>query len=219
MIKSPVAISDKIGNVSAILSLPEKTEAILLFAHGAGAGMEHQFMSTISEGLNEQKIGTMRFNFPYMEKGRKAPGKPQEAIQSFASIHNQLLNTYDVPLFIGGKSYGGRMASHAAADGLVDRIHGLIYFGFPLHAPGKNSTERAEHLGLIKHPMLFLQGTKDKLAEINLMRQITGRLPNATLVEYADADHSFKVPKKASLSQEEVYQHMIRETALWMKRI
>lgn len=220
MIKSPIVINKTIGNVSAILSLPEKTEAILLFAHGAGADMEHPFMDKISEGLNDRKIGTLRFNFPYMEKGRKAPGSPREAIESIKRIYEQLFSTYDdKPLFIGGKSYGGRMASHAAAEGLTEKIHGLIFFGFPLHAPGKNSTERADHLGKIKHPMLFLQGTKDKLADIDLIKKVTGRLPNATLVEYADADHSFKVPKKASFPQEEIYNHIIREAALWMKRV
>lgn len=199
--------------------LPEDSEAIFLFAHGAGAPMDHPFMTKIAEGLHNQKIGTLRFNFPYMEKGRKAPGSPKEAIDTIATLSKQLIDTYNIPVFIGGKSYGGRMASHAAAEGSTERIHGLIFFGFPLHAPGKDSTKRAEHLGLIKHPMLFLQGTKDKLAEINLIRQVTARLPNATLVEYADADHSFKVPKKSDQSQDEVFKHMIKEAALWMKRV
>ncbi|MGK7392637.1 MAG: alpha/beta hydrolase family protein [Candidatus Cyclobacteriaceae bacterium M2_1C_046] len=219
MITSPILINEKIGTVSATLSLPEKTEAIFLFTHGAGAGMEHPFMNRISEGLNDHKIGTMRFNFPYMDKGRKAPGSQKEAVESIKRVYEQLKNTYEAPLFIGGKSYGGRMASHAAAEGLIPNINGLIFLGFPLHAPGKNSTERADHLGKVKHSMLFLQGAKDKLADIDLIRKVTGRLPNATLTEYADADHSFKVPKRSSYSQEEIYSHMIREAALWMKRV
>lgn len=218
MIKSKVTINDKIGRVSSILTLPERTEAILLLAHGAGAGMEHPFMEMLAEGLHDRQIGTLRFNFPYMEQG-KAPRSPKEAITTIQKLYEQLISTYDVPIFIGGKSYGGRMASHASSEGLVDNIHGLIYFGFPLHPPGKPGISRAEHLSMIKHPMLFLQGVKDKLAEIELIRQVTGRLPNASIVEYGDADHSFKVPKRSSQSQEDVFKHLVKESALWMKRV
>lgn len=174
-------------------------------------------METVAEKLSGLKIGVVRFNFPYIDAGRKAPGSPRQAIDAIVKVYNSISADYNQPLFVGGKSYGGRMASAAVAEGLLPEVRGLVYFGFPLHAPGKPSVKRAEHLDSTELPMLFLQGKKDKLAEIPLIREVTEKIPNATLIEFEDADHSFKVPKKADLTQEEVFDTLTKEAASWMK--
>lgn len=195
------------------------SEAIFIFAHGAGAGMDHPLMQMFSEKLNYQNIGTIRFNFPFLEKGRKVPGSQKEAVESIAVIYNEVSEKYKLPLFAGGKSYGGRMASIAASQGLLPRLNGLIFLGFPLHAPGKPSLKRAEHLSNIGSPMLFLQGTKDKLSDINLIKKIISQIPSAFIEEYEDADHSFKVPKRSGINQEELYNQIALDISLWIGKI
>jgi len=189
-------ISDKIGSVTCEITEPKKLKAIFTFAHGAGAPMDHPFMTGMSKELEKLGIGTFRFNFPYMEakKGRPdAPAVTHQTIEAAARyVHKEHPKT---PLFLSGKSFGGRMSSQYVAKFQPDFVSGIAFFGFPLHAAGQPSTDRADHLKEIKVPMLFLQGTRDSLANWDLITQVTDGLPKATLVKFEGADHSFKAGK------------------------
>lgn len=193
-------ISDKLGSVSAEVTEPKKMKAIFTFAHGAGAPMNHPFMTTMSKELEQLGIGTLRFNFPYMENKKGRPDTPAVAHQAIevaaAYLHKEYPKT---PLFLSGKSFGGRMSSQYLAKFAPDFVKGIAFFGFPLHPPGAPSTERGDHLKEIKVPMLFLQGTRDSLADWELITKVTNALPKATLVKIDGADHSFKVAKKNAL--------------------
>ena len=195
--KTTVKISESIGHVSVLVMLPKKYSAILVLAHGAGAGMEHAFMENLSVGLATCGIATVRYNFPYMENGKRRPDFPAVAEKTVAILcewTNQ--NFKNIPLFVSGKSFGGRMSSQRISKECPEYVKGVIFYGFPLHAIGKESTDRAAHLKLINIPMLFLQGTKDKLAKLKLIEAICKNLPTSTLTILAGADHSFKVSKK-----------------------
>lgn len=179
--------------------------AVVVLAHGAGAGMDHPFMKTMAEKLADKAITVVRFNFPYMDAGKKFPGSPKTNIAAWGDILDEVSAKYpDLPLFMAGKSYGGRMGSHLLAQEPNRPVKGIIYLGFPLHAPGKDSKDRAAHLGDVKVPQLFLQGTRDKLANIDMMREVVGELSHATLVEIEDGDHSFKVPRAKGISEVEM---------------
>lgn len=200
-----------------IIDIPESAEAVFIFAHGAGAGMDHPFMQLFTDRLNNYNIGTVRFNFPYMEKGRKAPGSQREAVETIAGINSEIVKGYNkLPILAGGKSYGGRMASIAASEGRLNGVSGLIFLGFPLHAPGKPSVKRAAHLYTLKSPMLFLQGERDKLSEIQLIEEVASDLPYATLNKYPEADHSFKVRKRSEIDQEELYECIAQDISSWV---
>jgi predicted alpha/beta-hydrolase family hydrolase len=182
--------------VSTDLVLPKKPKAIFTFAHGAGAPMNHPFMTGMSGELEKLGIGTFRFNFPYMEAKKGRPDTPAIAHQAIEAAANYIHKEYPkVPLFLSGKSFGGRMSSQYLAKFQPDFVHGIAFFGFPLHAAGQPSTDRADHLKEIKVPMLFLQGTRDSLATWDLIAQVTKALPKATLVKFEGADHSFKAGK------------------------
>ena len=188
-------VSDK--SVSTDLVLPKKPKAIFTFAHGAGAPMNHPFMTGMSKELEKLGIGTFRFNFPYMEAKKGRPDVPGIAHQTIEAAANYIHKEYPkTPLFLSGKSFGGRMSSQYLAKFQPDFVHGIAFFGFPLHAAGQPSVDRAEHLKDIKVPLLFLQGTRDSLADWDLITQVTGALPKATLVKFEGADHSFKAGKK-----------------------
>jgi predicted alpha/beta-hydrolase family hydrolase len=190
-------ISDKLGSVSAEITEPKKMKAIFTFAHGAGAPMNHPFMTTMSKELEQLGIGTMRFNFPYMENKKGRPDTPAVAHQAIETAANYLHEKYPkTPVFLSGKSFGGRMSSQYLAKFAPGFVHGIAFFGFPLHAAGQPSVERADHLKDIKVPMLFLQGTRDSLAQWELIASVAKALPKATLVKLEGADHSFKVAKK-----------------------
>jgi len=190
-------ISDKIGSVSAEVTEPKKMTAIFTFAHGAGAPMNHPFMTTVSKELEQLGIGTMRFNFPYMENKKGRPDVPAIAHQAIETAANYLHEEYpETPLFLSGKSFGGRMSSQYLAKFAPDYVRGIAFYGFPLHAPGAPSIDRADHLKDIKVPLLFLQGTRDSLAQWDLIESVTKGLKKATLVKFEGADHSFKAPKK-----------------------
>jgi len=189
-------ISDKIGSVTGEVTEPKKLKAIFTFAHGAGAPMNHPFMTGMSKELEKLGIGTFRFNFPYMEAGKGRPDTPAVAHQAIESATSYVHKEYPkVPLFLSGKSFGGRMSSQYLAKFQPDFVSGIAFFGFPLHAAGQPSIERADHLKEIKVPMLFLQGTRDSLADWELITQVTEGLPKATLVKFEGADHSFKAGK------------------------
>lgn len=197
MASSRIFISDSIGQVSAELTKGRKTDSVYVFAHGAGAGMNHPFMTRLSKELAELGVAVLRFNFPYMEKGSKRPDVAAVAEKTvLRAIEHATEKFSGVPIFAGGKSFGGRMTSQLLSKNSDIACIGLVFVGFPLHPAGKPGVDRAEHLKNVKIPMLFLQGTRDALAEINLIRQVVGSLPHATLEELEGADHSFRSGKK-----------------------
>ncbi len=193
-----------IGSVSAIEMIPPDARALLVFAHGAGAGMTHAFMESIAQRLADHSIATLRFNFPYTESGSRRPDSPKKLTATIrAAINHASAIAPDRPLFAGGKSMGGRMTSTALAEQPDDRVRGIIFFGFPLHAAGQESTLRAAHLYDVKPPMLFLQGTRDKLANLDLLTPIVEDMPHATLHIIDGADHGFHVLKRSGRTDDE----------------
>jgi uncharacterized protein len=209
------------GEVSAILLRPADARCLLVLAHGAGAGMRHSFMEEMAEELTGAKVATLRFNFPYMEQRRKVPDRapvPTEAV--LAAVRTAAEVAPDLPLFAGGKSYGGRMSSQAASDNSLPKVRGVVFFGFPLHPPGQPSTKRAEHLARVKLPMLFLQGTRDKLADLSLLRPICAKLGSrATLHIIETADHSFHVLKSSGKTDADVMRELARTVGGWTQKI
>lgn len=206
--------------VSGLLDAPTGAQAGYVLAHGAGAGMNHPFMAAIAGGLAERAIATLRFQFPYMEQGSKRPDSPKVAQAAVrAAVQEAARRMPGIPLFAGGKSYGGRMTTQAQAAGPLAGIRGIVLVGFPLHPAGKPSTERANHLSEVDIPMLFLQGTRDTLADLALMRQVTGKLGSrATLHVLESADHSFHVPVRSGRDDEQVRDELLDTMAEWMKR-
>jgi predicted alpha/beta-hydrolase family hydrolase len=212
------------GPVSARLSRPDDSRALIVLAHGAGANMLHQHMQSITSALERQGLATLRFNFPYMEAGgKRTDSKPVciEAISNAVDLANTLAS--DLPLFLGGHSFGGRMSSHAidernAYGEIFDRCRGLIYFSFPLHPSKKPDIKRADHLYSIKIPMLFLSGTRDSLADSELLEDVSHRIPNAELHWLDTADHGFKILKRSRQSAEDVYQEAARVTASFVDK-
>jgi uncharacterized protein len=209
------------GSVSALLIKPTRARACFVFAHGAGAGMAHPFMATAAAGLGERGIATLRYQFPYMEKGSKRPDAPvvaQAAVR--AAVAEAARCCKGLPLIAGGKSFGGRMTSQAQAAAPLDGVHGLAFFGFPLHPAGKPSSDRAKHLGDIKVPMLFLQGSRDSLAELSLLEPVVkGLKRRATLHVVGDADHSFHVPARSGRKDSEVMDEILDAFADWADRL
>ena len=190
-------ISPSIGAVSAECMVPENSNCIMTLAHGAGAGMHHSFMVTLAQLLSEQSIATLRFNFPFAENKKGRPDTPAVAHQTIEAAIAKAQKLFPgLPLFVAGKSFGGRMSSQYLAAHRHPEVKGIVFYGFPLHPPGKPSTERAEHLKEVKTPMLFLQGTKDALATWNLIEPVCSSLKLATLVKIEGADHAFKAGKQ-----------------------
>lgn len=190
-------LSSPAGEVSAICITPENPVCMMTLAHGAGANMDHVFMVTLATALAEAGIGTLRFNFPFMENKKGRPDTPAVAQQTIAAAIDKVLSLYpSLPLFVSGKSFGGRMSSQYMSVNQRTDVAGLIFYGFPLHPAGKPSVDRAEHLKSVKVPMLFLQGTKDTLATWDLIESVCKSLKKATLIKLEGADHSFKAGKK-----------------------
>jgi predicted alpha/beta-hydrolase family hydrolase len=207
------------GVVSALLELPKGARAGYVLAHGAGAGMEHPFLANVASGLAERGIATMRYQFPYMEQGSRRPDTPKVAHAAVrAAVDEARREMSGRALFAGGKSFGGRMTSQAQAKAPLPDVRGLVFLGFPLHAAGKASDERAAHLDDVRIPMLFLQGTRDALADFVLMQALVERLGSkATLASFQDADHSFHVPAKSGRKDADVMREMLDAAAAWMK--
>ncbi|AMO25408.1 alpha/beta hydrolase [Ramlibacter solisilvae] len=207
--------------VSALLDVPDDPQACYVFAHGAGAGMHHSFMAEIARGLARRGVAVLRYQFPYMEQGSKRPDSPKvahAAIRQAAAFAARRLP--DVPLFAGGKSYGGRMSSQAQAAEPLPGVRGLVFVGFPLHAAGQPSTDRAAHLDAVQLPMLFLQGTRDALADLALIRDTTGALgERATLHVVEGADHSFHVLAKFGRTDTQVREELVDTMHGWMMRV
>ena len=208
-------------SVSALLTRPANAKALYLFAHGAGAGMTHKSMASNAEGLAERSIATLRYQFPYMEKGSRRPDPPRIAhatVRAAAAEATKL--AADLPLFAGGRSFGGRMTSQAQADLPLPRVRGLAFLGFPLHPAGKPGIERAEHLSHVEVPMLFVSGARDALAEMDLLKPVVTSLGNrATLHVVADADHSLKVPARSGRTPAEAEAEALEALAGWMIRL
>jgi predicted alpha/beta-hydrolase family hydrolase len=206
------------GTVSAILTRPDKARACAVLAHGAGADMRHAFMEKVAAGLSDRGIAVLRFNFPYMEAGKGRPDQPNVAHATIrAAVTQAGLLCPGMTLVAGGKSFGGRMTSQAQAKAGLPGVRGLAFLGFPLHAAGKPSTERAAHLAAIDIPMLFLQGTRDTLADLALLRPLVAGLgPRATLHEIAGGDHSFAVLKKSGRSNDEALAELLDTLAAWI---
>jgi predicted alpha/beta-hydrolase family hydrolase len=203
--------------VSAVLLLPAQATSLLVLAHGAGAGMNHSFMSAIANRLAADGVATFRYQFPYMEQERGVPDKqPLLTATVAAAVAMAAQFAADLPLFAGGKSMGGRMTSLAASEQKLDAVKGLVFFGFPLHPPKRPSIKRAEHLNLVKQPMLFLQGTRDDLADLILLRPICESLgPQTTLHIIEGADHSFHVLKRSGKTDSEVLAELSTTVKAW----
>ncbi len=209
------------GQVSALLDRPMEARWLLVLGHGAGAGMRHSFMEAIAGALNARGIATFRYQFAYMEKRLRRPD-PQPVL--LATVRSALAAAHaaagDLPLLAGGKSMGGRMTSLAASEGGLEGVRGLVFFGFPLHPPGSPGTSRAEHLARVTTPMLFLQGTRDTLADLALLRPIVEGLgPKATLHVMDGADHSFAMLKRSGRSAREVIDELGGTVAEWVDRL
>jgi uncharacterized protein len=204
------------GPVSALMLRGDRARACFVFAHGAGAGMTHSFMDAFAAGLYERGIASLRYQFPHMEKGGKRPDPPAVAhIAVRAAVAEAAQICPHLPLIAGGKSFGGRMTSQAQALAPLGDVRGLAFLGFPLHPSGKPSTDRAEHLAKIHIPMLFLQGTRDSLAEAALIEPLVKRLPSATLHLVDGADHSFHVLARSGRNDREVLREILDAFASW----
>lgn len=206
-----IKVSADIGNVSAKCIAPATPGCILTLAHGAGAGMDHVFMETLATRLAEAGIATLRFNFPFAEGKKGRPDSPPVAHQTIKAAIAKAHDLFPkLPLFVAGKSFGGRMSSQLLSLEHDETVKGLIFYGFPLHQPGKPSTDRADHLKQVKVPMLFLQGTRDALATWDMIESVCKSLRKAKLVKLEGADHSFKAGKKDIMSM------LVEETKLWV---
>jgi uncharacterized protein len=218
----PFAIdTGKPGAVSALLLRPDQPRACYVFAHGAGAGMTHSFMEAFANGLSERGIASLRYQFPYMEKGSKRPDPPaiaQAAVRAAVAKAAEIFP--GITLIAGGKSFGGRMTSQAQAASPLPGVRGLAFVGFPLHPAGKPSIDRADHLAAIKLPMLFLQGSRDSLAEVALIEGVVKRLgPLETLHLVEGADHSFHVLARSGRNDREVMDEILDAFAGWADAI
>lgn len=209
------------GEVSALLLRPPKAETMLVLAHGAGAGMRHPFLEALAQELAAVHVATLRYQFPYMEHRRRIPDVPAVLVATVrAAVRTATEQASDLPLLAGGNSMGGRMTSQAAAQEPLDNVRGLVFVGFPLHPPARPGTERAEHLARVNVPMLFLQGTRDQFAHLDLLRPMCSKLgPRASLHVVEGADHSFHVPKSSGISDAEVITSLAQTIASWAKSI
>jgi len=208
-------------SVSGLLQAPRDARACLVLAHGAGAGMEHPFMAAVAAGLAGRGVATLRYQFPYMERGAKRPDAPalaQAAVRAAVDEAARLVPA--LPLFAGGKSFGGRMTSQAQSLSPLAGVRGLVFLGFPLHPPGKASDERGSHLLGVNVPMLFLQGSRDDFADMALLAPLVERLgARAMLKVLADADHSFHVPARSGRKDAEVREEMLAAVAGWIEAV
>jgi hypothetical protein len=206
------------ATVSALLDLPNDARAGYVFAHGAGAGMRHPFMARVASGLAARGIATLRYQFPSMESGARRPDVPRVAHAAVrAAVAEANARLPGLPLFAGGKSFGGRMTSQAQADAPLPGVRGLVFLGFPLHPPGRPGCERGDHLALIDRPMLFLQGTRDELADAALIRELVVRLgARATLSMIDDADHAFHVRRQSGSDDAQVVDRIGDAVRDWM---
>lgn len=219
---TPVTIAiDETLRVSGLLQAPKDARACYVLAHGAGAGMTHAFMAAVAVELAERGIATLRYQFPYMEKGSRRPDPPKLAHATVrAAVREAARLMPAVPLIAGGKSFGGRMTSQAQAAAALPGVRGLAFLGFPLHPAGRPSQERAKHLFDVQVPMLFLQGSRDQLAVLDQLEPLCQALgKRATLVVFADADHSFHVPARTGRKDAQVRAEVLDRLTAWIDDI
>jgi predicted alpha/beta-hydrolase family hydrolase len=209
---------DGTQHVSGLLQAPAGALACYVLAHGAGAGMAHAFLTGIADGLAERGVATLRYQFPYMERGARRPDTPQLAQSTVrAAVEEATRLLPGLALFAGGKSFGGRMTSLAQAVSPLPGVRGLVFLGYPLHPPGRPSEQRGEHLSDVQVPMLFLQGTRDKLAELSLLQSLVARLgERATLTLFAGADHSFHVSARTGRDDTAIRAEMLNTMTAWL---
>ncbi len=212
---------DEQRRVSALLQAPQDARACYVLAHGAGAGMTHPFLAAIASGLAQRGVATLRYQFPYMEQGSRRPDSPplaQATVRAAVLEASRLLP--ELPLVAGGKSFGGRMTSQAQAASPLVGVKGLVFLGFPLHPPGRPSIERAKHLFEVQVPMLFLQGSRDEFAQLELLQPLIKQLgARATLNLFAEADHSFHVPARTGRKDSQVMGEVLDTLVDWISRI
>jgi predicted alpha/beta-hydrolase family hydrolase len=209
------------GEVSALLMLPAESRVMLVLAHGAGAGMGHPFLASLAAELAAVGVATLRYQFPYMEQRRRVPDSPAVLTATVrAAVRTAAEAAPRLPLIAGGKSMGGRMTSQATAQQPLEGVRGLVFFGFPLHPPKRPGTKRGEHLKKVTVPMLFLQGTRDTLADLTLLKPICKDLGSlATLHIIETADHSFRVLKKSGKTDAQALQELAQTAATWAMKI
>jgi predicted alpha/beta-hydrolase family hydrolase len=216
-----VAISFGPEQVSGLLLRPDDAKALYVFAHGAGVGMNHPSMAANAQGLAERGIASLRFNFPFMEKRTRRPDPPRiahVAVRAAVGAAGEMAG--DLPLFAGGRSYGGRMTSQAQSVAPLPAVRGLAFLGFPLHPAGKPGIERADHLAEVQIPMLFVSGSRDALAELDLLKSVVEPLgERATLHVVDQADHSLRVPAKSGRTPEQAQAEALDALAEWMIRL
>jgi len=214
-------VVDESTQVSALLHLPPDARVCYVLAHGAGAGMTHPFMAAVADGLAQRAIATLRYQFAYMERGSKRPDAPPLAHAVVRAACAEAARKFpQIALVAGGKSFGGRMTSQAQSSAPLPGVRGLVFLGFPLHPAKQPSDTRAAHLAKVDVPMLFLQGTRDELADMDLLRPLTERLaPRATLVEFEHADHSFHVPARSGRKDAQVLDELLDAIARWCGRL
>jgi predicted alpha/beta-hydrolase family hydrolase len=209
------------GSVSGLIDSPADPQAAFVLAHGAGAGMAHGFLAALADGLASRGVATLRFNFPYLELGGQRPDPPviaQAAVR--AAVAHAAGLWPGLPLFAGGKSFGGRMTTQAQAAAPLEGVRGIVLVGFPLHPAGKPAIERAAHLAGVEVPMLFLQGTRDALAELPLVRDVLAPLAaRAKLHVVEGADHSFHVPARSGRTDAQVLAELVETSVAWMRDV
>jgi predicted alpha/beta-hydrolase family hydrolase len=205
------------GVVSGLMMRPASAQTLYVLAHGAGAGMRHPFLEGVAQSLARTGVATFRYQFPYVERGKKRPDTPRVAHAAVrAAVAAAIEAVPELPVIAGGKSFGGRMTSSAQAEVSLPGVRGLAFLGFPLHPPGKPGVERAAHLRDVRLPMLFLQGTRDPFARLDLLRPVVAELADrATLHVVEGGDHSFKVPRRSGRTEDEVRGELTRAIAAW----
>ena len=216
-----IHVGDNVGDVSGIFLRPEDAWAVYVLAHGAGAGMRHRFMGAVADALAARGVATLRYQFPYLEHGARRPDLPgvlEATVRAAVAKARELAP--GLPLVAGGKSMGGRMTSNAMARRSIDGVRGLVFLGFPLHRPKQRDTGRAEHLTHVPSPMLFLQGTRDTLADLELITGVCHGLgPRATLHVVEGADHSFAVLKRSGRADAQVLDELADTITDWLRRV
>ena len=212
-----IAVGERAGDVSGLLLRPDGARLLYVVAHGAGAGMRHPFLEVLAQGLAERGVATLRYQFPYMEQRARRPDPPAVAAATVrAAVAEAARVAPGLPLIAGGKSFGGRMTSTAQAEAPLPGVRGLVFFGFPLHPPGRPDDKRAEHLAHVQVPMLFLQGTRDDFAALKLLQSLVKRLgERATLHLVEGGDHSFRVLTKSGRSEGEVMGEVVSTIVEW----
>src|SRR5437762_7796243 len=211
----------RVGEVSGLLLRPKDARLLYVLAHGAGAGMRHPFLESISQRLAEQGIATLRYQFPYMERRSRRPDPPAVAAATVrAAVAEAARIAPDLPLVAGGKSFGGRMTSTAQGEEPLPGVRGLVFLGFPLHPPGRPDDKRAEHLAQVRIPMLFLQGDRDEFADLTLLRPVVQRLgERATLHLVEGGDHSFHMLKRSGRTDADVMTELAATVDRWATKL